>query len=227
MTFAHPNQLYWGLLAIPLVILAYTRRAALRRAPVAADWIWAEILGQDRVRSAWLRWRRNASLVVQLVILAALVFALADPLGQPLQQTVVVFDNSTSIVANNIAPARFSETKAKVRQWLAGLRDGDRMALVSSGEPAMVRCAMTDGHQTLNTALERIQPVAGPPQPRLAADLAYRLLDNAPAARVIFIDDATDADFQPPRQPLWLWPVGVAAALAVLEWCLYQRRWLA
>jgi hypothetical protein len=227
MTFAHPNQLYWGLLAIPLIILAYTRRAAVRRVPVAADWIWAEVLAQDRVRSAWLRWRRNASLAVQLAILAALVFALADPLGQAPQRIVVVLDNSTNRAADEAATARISETKETVRRWVADLRDCDRMAVVSSGSPAMVHCAMTGERQTLNAALESVQPVDSPAQPEFAADLAKRLLGDAAAGRVILVGGAKEVDFPPPSPPLWPWLVGVAAVLAVFEWCLYQRRWLA
>ena len=28
-----------------------------------------------------------------------------------------------------------------------------------------------------------------------------------------------------PQTPLWIFPAVVAAALVVVEWCLYQRRW--
>lgn len=227
MSFAHPDQLYWGLLAIPLVILAYAQRAGMRREPVANDRIWVEVLAKDRVRSMWLRWRREVSLVVQLAILASIVLALADPLCQPPQQIVAVLDNSS----DKAAPAKLTAAKQKVGQWIAGLRDCDSMAIVSAGSPAMVRCTMTGERRTLDAALEAVQPVQGSACPDFAIDLARRLLGDASAGRIILVngDDrggvTGEADFQTPGPPIWPWLAGLAAVLVVFEWCLYQRRW--
>jgi hypothetical protein len=81
--FAHPNQLYWGLLAIPLVVFAYWRRGGVPTEPVASFRIWSEVFVQDRFRSTLLRWRREMSLCMQLAILASIVLAAADPIDWP------------------------------------------------------------------------------------------------------------------------------------------------
>jgi len=232
MIFAHPDQLYWGLLAIPLVILACARRVGMRREPVATDRIWVEVLAQDRVRSAWLRWRREASLIVHLAILASIVLALADPLREPPQRIVAVLDNSSDANADETAPARLAATKQKVGRWIASLRDCDGMAIVSTGSPAMVRCTMTCQRRILDDALEAVQPVRGPVCRDFALDLARRLLDDATAGRIIWVGGndhgagTAEADFQPPGPPIWPWLAGLAAALTAVEWCLYQRRWM-
>jgi hypothetical protein len=232
MIFAHPDQLYWGLLVIPLVILAYARRAGMRREPVATARIWAEALAQDRVRSAWLRWRHEASLIVQSAILASIVLALADPLRQPPQRIVAVLDNSSGATADGAAPDRLTAAKETVRRWIAGLRDCDGMAIVSTGSPAMVRCTMTGQRRTLEAALVAVQPVRGPACRDFALDLARRLLGDASAGRIMLVgcDDhggvTSEADLRPPGPPIWPWLAGLAAALVVVEWCLCQRRWL-
>lgn len=230
MIFAHPVQLCWGLLAIVLVVFTYARRAVPRREPVAAGGIWAEVLAQDRVRSAWLRWRREASLIVELAILALIVLALAEPLRAPPRRVVAVLDNSSDATGDETAPARLAAAKREVAQWIAELRDCDGMAIVSAGDPAMLRCPMTGQRRMLDAALEAIEPVPGPARSDFALDLARRSLGDASAGRIIVVggDDhggAADADFQSPGAPIWPWLAGMAAALAALEWCLYQRRW--
>lgn len=87
--FAHPDQLYWGLLAIPLVVSAYWRRDAVRTEPVATFHIWSEVVAPFRFRLAWLRWRREVSLCLQLATVASIVLAAADPVGLPIKPWLI------------------------------------------------------------------------------------------------------------------------------------------
>jgi hypothetical protein len=76
MSFQNPAAFWWGLLAIPIVLL-YLRRPTPRRESVATGSIWQQVLGEQRARTAWRRWRHGASLALQLLILATFVLALA------------------------------------------------------------------------------------------------------------------------------------------------------
>ncbi len=235
MTFAHPVQLYWGLLAIPLVILACVRRAGVRREPVATEMIWEEALAEERVRPAWLRWRRTASLAVQLLVLLLIVLALAEPLNCPPRQIVAVLNNSPGANSSGVPLARLAAVKQAVRALIAGLRECDRMAVVSAGDPPMVYCTMTNEQRVLEAALEAVPPVEGRARPDFALALARRLLCGAPARRIIIVDEgclaaaaevAAADEVQMPGPPVWPWLAGSALMLVVFEWCLYQRRWI-
>jgi hypothetical protein len=86
MTLANPLALFWGLLAVPIVML-YARRVRLRRQPVATGMIWQQVFADEQARGAWRRWRHAVALAVQLLVLTLLVLAMADPQvsasGQP------------------------------------------------------------------------------------------------------------------------------------------------
>jgi len=80
MTFHHPEAWIWALLAVPLVLL-HLRRGRSRSVAVAAGFLWEQVLAARPLRSRWLRWRRAVSLVVDLVVLALIVGAMAEPAG--------------------------------------------------------------------------------------------------------------------------------------------------
>ena len=78
LSLSNPHAMYWLLLAVPIVLL-YARRTPSPRQAVATAWLWQQVLPpNDRRR----RWREPVSLAVQVVILALLVVALANPGGQ-------------------------------------------------------------------------------------------------------------------------------------------------
>jgi hypothetical protein len=78
MSFANPPALWAGLLAVPIVAL-YLRPFRLPQLPISAPQLWQEALAAEPSRLAWRPWRGPVSLVVQLMVLAFLVLALADP----------------------------------------------------------------------------------------------------------------------------------------------------
>jgi hypothetical protein len=78
MTFLRPASLAWVFLAVPLVAL-YLRRDRIARHVVGAGPLWQEVLSRRPLRTRWLRWRRAASLALQLAVLIAIVLAMAEP----------------------------------------------------------------------------------------------------------------------------------------------------
>jgi hypothetical protein len=82
LTFRYPESLTWALLAVPLV-LVYIRRDRIPRQVVGTGWLWQRVLADRTVRVRWFRWRRVASLAVQLAVLLMLVLAMAEPVIGP------------------------------------------------------------------------------------------------------------------------------------------------
>ena len=78
MSFAAPMMLWWGLLAIPVVVF-YVLKVRVRRIPVSTLMFWEKVYEEKAPRSLWERLRHLSSLLLQLLLLALLVIALADP----------------------------------------------------------------------------------------------------------------------------------------------------
>ena len=69
MTFAHPHALFFGLIALPIIVL-YLRRLRWRRQAVTTGMFWEQVFAEQPARSRWMPWRTAVSAVVQLSILA-------------------------------------------------------------------------------------------------------------------------------------------------------------
>ena len=78
MQLLTPLALAGGLLALP-VILLYMLRLRRQEIEVSSIMLWQQLLQDTEANTPWQRLRRNLLLLLQLLILAALVFALARP----------------------------------------------------------------------------------------------------------------------------------------------------
>src|SRR5579859_689190 len=78
MSFLTPLALALGALAVPIVLLYMLR---LRRQPVtvSSTLLWQRLVRDQEANAPWQRLRRNWLLILQLIILAALIIALARP----------------------------------------------------------------------------------------------------------------------------------------------------
>ena len=97
-------------MAIPIVIF-YILKVRLRRVPVSTNLFWKQIYDEKPPRSIWQYLRHLLSLLAQLLFVALLVLAVADPtLSWQLlraRRIVAVIDNSASMRVGDVAPSRY------------------------------------------------------------------------------------------------------------------------
>ncbi len=155
MTLANPIALLWGLLAVPIVLL-YMRELRQRREPFATNMIWQQVFAEQGTRVAWRRWRHGVSLAVQLTALGLLVLAMAEPQMTPPERLVIIIDNSAAMNFADGEQTRLDQAKQAAKRLVAGVRLCDRVAIMSAGAAAAVRCNLTNEPATINAAIESI-----------------------------------------------------------------------
>jgi len=107
----------------------------LRRRTVAIPFspLWQKVLRDKEATSLFSKLKRLLSLLLQLVLLALLVFALGDPRAQVAfvkgRNVVVLLDASTSMQAVDVSPNRLGVAKDEVKTMIRGLGGSDRMLL--------------------------------------------------------------------------------------------------
>jgi hypothetical protein len=114
-----------GVLAAATVALYILK---MRRRAVAVPFarIWNRVLRDEQATSLFSRLKRLLSLLVQLALLALLLFALGDPRVAQTTLTgrsvVVLVDASASMQSVDVAPSRMDRAKEEVRtgRWRAG-----------------------------------------------------------------------------------------------------------
>lgn len=192
MSLAHPAALAWLALAAPIVIF-YILKIRLRRVPVSTILFWQQIFEEKQPRSIWQHLRHLVSLLVQLALLALVVFALAEPFFKweiaQARRLVLVVDNSASMQASDVASSRFERARQIAHRYIDGLRSRDEMAIVAAGTQPRVVCGLAGHQRTLRQTLDSLEPSDGPTSVGEAVELARRLISSAENGRVVVISD--------------------------------------
>jgi hypothetical protein len=164
MSFLTPLFLTLSALSVPIVIL-YMLKLRRRETEVSSTMLWRMVLRDREANSPWQKLRRNLLLLLQLLILAALVIALARPFVQvpvvATGQVTVLLDGSASMNATDVAPSRFAEAQ-KVARGLANDLGGDSLMtlVLVTQEPAVLVSASSDKDELI-AAIDAAQPSVG------------------------------------------------------------------
>jgi len=205
MTLGTPLALLLALIAIPIVIF-YILKVRLRRVPVSTNLFWNQIFEEKPPKSLWQNLRYWLSLLAQLLILALLVLAIADPIlswqTKGARRVVLIMDVSASMQAFDKATTRFDSAKQAAQRVLDGVREQDQVAILTAGTQPEVVLGMGNHVPSLRRAINDLQPVDTPANLGSAVELADQLLGDAPNGQVIvFTDQATPKNTKPDNEP--------------------------
>ncbi|TVR20323.1 MAG: VWA domain-containing protein [Anaerolineaceae bacterium] len=156
MSFLAPFAFAAALFAIP-IILMYMLRLRRQEMRVSSTLLWSQVLQDNEANTPWQKLKRNLLLLLQLLILALLVFALARPfVNVPAiraGQVTVILDASASMnaldaVAGEATRSRWQAAQDEALRIIDTLAEGDRMTLIrAAAVPEIVVSAGTDRAQ--------------------------------------------------------------------------------
>jgi Ca-activated chloride channel homolog len=153
------QEALWGLLALPLLVLAYLWLLG-RRKKVAVTWA---SLGLVKEALAGQRaWRRHVPPLLLLLALAALLVATARPtavITLPLvEQTIVLaMDVSGSMRATDVEPNRLVASQNAAKAFMAALPRAVRVGVVSFAGTAAIVQPPTLSREDAIAAIDRFQ----------------------------------------------------------------------
>jgi len=175
MSFLAPLALLLGFLAVPILVL-YMLKLRRREVEISSIMLWQMLLRDREANAPWQKLKRNLLLLLQLLLLAALVVALARPfLKVPTVAAgtvVVLLDASASMNAVDVEPNRFEAARAMARQLIDGLSADGKMALLLVGHQPEVLSPATGDKLALRNALSRAKVTQGPADWEAALALA-------------------------------------------------------
>ncbi|MBN2117975.1 MAG: VWA domain-containing protein [Anaerolineales bacterium] len=164
MQFLTPLGFLLAALALPILLL-YMLKLRRKQVQVSSTFLWVQLLRDQQANAPWQKLKRNLLLILQLLILAALVIALARPaLRVPAVASgsvIVLLDGSASMNATDVSPSRFEEARKSVRALINGLSNDSAMTLIlAAGSPQTLISAETD-QSVLRQALDRARVTQG------------------------------------------------------------------
>jgi Ca-activated chloride channel family protein len=199
VSFAAPLVLL-GLLALPLLVLAYARhsRARVRAAAAfAAPHLAASV-------TPWRPgWRRHAPMLVFGLVLVVLLFAAARPqktVAVPVEHAAImlVTDVSGSMESQDVAPTRLVAARRAAVRFVEGVPKQVNIGVMEFNQTPTVLQAPTNDRLDVKTALQRLRSSGGTATGE-AVRAAVRILStatstsskHAPAAIVLLSDGAS------------------------------------
>jgi Ca-activated chloride channel homolog len=201
MALLRPALLALGLLAIPIILL-YILRLRRQEWFVSSTMLWQQLLRDREANTPWQRLRRNLLLLLQLLLLAALVVAMARPfLPVPSivsGNVVVLLDGSASMLATDVSPSRFVLARELVLQAIDELGANDQMTLILVGASPVVLASATSDRSELREALAVAQATAVVADWPSAVALASGAAQGFREAQIVVVSDGGLPNDLPP-----------------------------
>jgi len=200
---------------IPVVIVFYLLKRKRVVKLVSSTLLWQKFLAETQASAPFQRLRHNWLLILQLLMLALVIFALARPYfaGQSKSSRlrVIILDASASMQSTDEKPSRFEKARDEALQWVSGLRDADQMVVLQAAANTEVKQSATSDKTALRRALQNCAATDSPTRLVEAFKLAETLVKDRSDAEIhLFSDGALPnlGEFENKNLPLVYHRVG-------------------
>ncbi len=217
MNFLAPYALAFAA-AIPVVIVFYLLKRKRVVKLISSTVLWQRFLADTQASAPFQKLRHNWLLILQILLLALIVFALARPYFAGDQKSgrrhVLILDGSASMRSTDVKPSRFDSARAAALDLAKGLPDGDEMVVLLSGANTEVKQSATSDKTALRRAIQNCAPSDAPTRLVEALKLAETLIRNQSDPEIhLFSDGALPnlADFENKNLPLRYHKIGERA----------------
>lgn len=192
MGFAQPLA-FWIALILPAILFFHILKIRRRDQPVSSTLLWKQALLDAQAARPWQRLRSSLLLLLQILLAAAMVLALARPYlpaaGKGAETLVVMLDTSASMRAADENPSRFAAAKARIGELIDGLGARDRMALIAFAREATILAAPTGDRARLHRFLDGAAVTTEPARIDEALSLAFSLAEETEGSTVVIVSD--------------------------------------
>ena len=196
MFLLNPAALGFAVL-VPLIVALYLLKLRRQPARVSTLMFWQRVAADTRRRALFQRLRQVLSLLLQLLIFALLLFALARPElrafrgVQTGQATVVVLDaraRTQTLLADG--GTRFAAMRAVAASYLRRAAPRSPVALLAAEDGARVVVGLTDEEKTLLAGLDSVHATDAGGRIEDAVNLAGELLAGRTGGkRIVVVTD--------------------------------------
>ena len=193
MRFLSASALWWLALGA-IIIFFYLLKLKRTRQRVPSVLLWQRALEELEANAPFRRLRRSLLLLLQLLALAAIVFALARPLvttrSLAAGSTVIIIDATASMSARDESGrTRLDRARELALEMIEGLGSDDRAAVIDSSSRVTVRAAMTSDRAALRSAIGEVRETDAAGNLSDALRLAEQIAKAERDAGIVVIGD--------------------------------------
>jgi hypothetical protein len=199
MNFLEPAAFAFAA-SLPVVVLFYLLKRRRTVKLVSSTLLWQRFLAETRANAPFQKLRHNWLLLLQLLLLALAVLALARPYfaGQISggRLIIAILDASASMQSHDESPSRFERARAAALELVDTLRPDDQMVVLQAALVTEVKQSPTHEKVALRRALQACRAADTPTRLTEALKLAETLTRNHPKAEIHLFSDGAAADLR-------------------------------
>jgi len=192
MQLLSPFFLTLSVLSIPIILL-YMLKLRRKQTQVSSTMLWEKLLREKQANAPWQKLKRNLLLFLQLLILAALIFALARPALETkviaTGSVIVMLDASASMNAVDVPPSRFEEARKSALTLINRLSSDSSMTLILVAKTPQTLIASETDKSLLKAALSKAKVSQASADWSAAFALAAGATRNTASSTVVIISD--------------------------------------
>ena len=193
----------------PVVVFLYFLKLKRTEHVISTTMLWQKSIDDMRANAPFQRLRRNLLMILQLLIIALLVLALARPFlsASPVKgrSVAILIDNSASMnVGDEDGKTRLERARELAREIVGQVKVGPlvgprrpglaRAMVISFNNRTVIRCSFTENRRVLNQAIDSIEPTDTGTSVREALSIALGAAKGQASPEVLVLSDGAFAD---------------------------------
>ena len=195
----------WFALIIPAIVILYLLKRKVEDRLVPSTLLWQRTLQNREAVRPWEKLRRNLLLLLQLLAALFLVLALLRPAvpsdGIEDEHTILVIEQSASMMAQEGETTRFERAIQTAEQLVGQLGTGQVATVIEAGREPHVRVSKSSDKQELLQAIHTLSPQAGTSDTAAAMSLAAAIAAEEPESGIIWLGDGRTEGLDPAALP--------------------------
>jgi len=203
MSFLQPLAFAFAA-TIPIVILLYLLKLKRVELIISSTYLWRKSIEDLTANAPFQRLRKNLLLFLQILTLAALVFALSRPFtmvkAREDQNLILLIDNSASMQARDVPPTRMARARTIAKQIINDLASRDEMMIITFADAASMKTSFTDDKVLLRKIVNEIQSIDTPTLIAEALSIAESFARERRNPEVIIVSDGAIRDLADVRE---------------------------
>lgn len=192
MSFYSPWALT-GLITVPVIIVLYLLKQRHKDYTVSSLFLWEEVLKDMEANAPWQKLRNNILMILQIIAAILLVLSLAKPVinvsGDAGGHVVIAIQNSFSMKATDIGESRFNEAKKRAGDYIANLKPGVLVTLVSYGSVSKIEENQSNNRRSVLDKLANLKASNGSLDGEELSGLIGSVSKQYPQTQVVIFGD--------------------------------------
>jgi len=192
MNFLNPLSFFLAGL-LPIIILMYLLRLRRPQQMVSSTFLWQRMVRDVEANAPWQKLQKNIIMILQLLFLASLIFAIANPFlwteGIGGSSMIIIIDSSASMAATDIEPSRLEAAKQQAQAFTEEAPENTRITVISAGEQTEILVSASQDRKLTQQAINSISTPKGSSDFSTALQITSAITSRQPNTDIILLSD--------------------------------------